>query len=127
MSAEENKVVIRRLFEEAVNQGDMTVVDERYAPDFVDHSALPGQLPGPAGIKDAVSAFRATIPDLKDTIDAMSDEGDRVLTQETWRGTNPSTGKQTTGTITHIFVFQDGKIVEEWSEGWESLSQLGIS
>ena len=118
MSLEENKARIHRLFEEAVNRQNVAVIDEMFAPTFVDHSAWPGQAPGPAGTKQALTDFYAAFPDLHVTLETVIAEGEQVATRETWHGTNATTGKQATGTVMHFFQFADGKIVEEWSEGW---------
>jgi predicted SnoaL-like aldol condensation-catalyzing enzyme len=61
MSTEENKVLLRRLFEEVWNQGNLATVDELLAADYVLHD--PAQLiRGPEGFKAYVSAFRAAFP-----------------------------------------------------------------
>jgi hypothetical protein len=44
MSTEENKALVRR-FLEAQNKGDLAALEEIIAPDFIDHSVLPGQGP----------------------------------------------------------------------------------
>jgi hypothetical protein len=41
-SAEENKALVRR-FVEAVANADLETLDELLAPDYVDHSLLPGR------------------------------------------------------------------------------------
>ena len=45
MSVEDHKSMIRHLFEEALNQRNVAVIDELFAPDFVNSSAWPGQAP----------------------------------------------------------------------------------
>ena len=46
MSAEdENKALVRR-FLEAFANGDLHTLDELLAPEFINHSPLPGQDPG---------------------------------------------------------------------------------
>lgn len=120
---ETNKGVVRRLFEELLNRGDLAVVDELYAKEFVDHSAGSGQTPGPAGIKQAVADFRGMFPDLKATVDDLIAEGDKVVSRETWRGTHKASGKAAVGEVIHIFRLEDGRVVEEWSKGWEWLDE----
>jgi ketosteroid isomerase-like protein len=44
MSTEENKALVRR-FLEAHASGDVDIVDEMLASDFVDHNLIPGQRP----------------------------------------------------------------------------------
>lgn len=38
----ENKAIVRRLMEEAINQKNMDIFYELVAPDFINHSAPPG-------------------------------------------------------------------------------------
>lgn len=51
MSTEANKNLIRRLIDEAQSQGNIAVVDELLADDFVDHTPLPGVPPTRVGVK----------------------------------------------------------------------------
>ena len=48
--SEENKAIVHRYVEEAINQRNMDVLDEIFAQGFVDHTAAPGQAPGVEGI-----------------------------------------------------------------------------
>jgi hypothetical protein len=52
VSAEEkNKALVRRLFEVAGAGVNSDVVDELLAPEFIDHSLLPGQKPDREGYR----------------------------------------------------------------------------
>lgn len=120
---EENKVLLSRLFEEALHQGNLTIVDESFSGDFVDHST-PDQLAGPQGVKDYFVAIRTGFPNIHVSIDDLLAEGDRVVVRSTWRGTHlggyeglAPTGKRVTRTLIQIFRVADGKIMEEWNEG----------
>jgi predicted SnoaL-like aldol condensation-catalyzing enzyme len=53
MSTEENKVLVRRFFEEVFNQRRLDRADEFVAPDYLDHAAVPGQGPGLEGARAA--------------------------------------------------------------------------
>ncbi len=55
MSTEENKTLIRRLFEEGINQNNPNVFDELIAPDFVNYDAPPGTGRGPEGMRQRVA------------------------------------------------------------------------
>lgn len=131
MSTAENKALIRRVFDEALNAGKLSLLDQLFASDFVDN-ATPEQRPGPQGVKDYFQSVRTGFPDMQVTIDDLIAEGDKVVVRTTWRGTHTGTyegiaptGKAITRTMIQIFCVADGKIQEEWSEGG-SLSELII-
>ncbi len=138
MSAEENKAILRRVAEEVFNQGNLSVVDELFASDYVLHDpGVPvGELRGPEAFKEQwVSMFRTAFPDLQMTIEDQVAEGDKVASRYVGRGTHQGelmgispTNKQVevTGTITSRFA--DGKIVEEWNnfDTMGMMQQLGV-
>ena len=65
MKAEENKGIVRR-FWGVWEEGNIDLVDELVAPDYVNHSpGIPGQPEGPERIKAVVSMFRGGMPDLR--------------------------------------------------------------
>ena len=134
MSTEENKAIVRRFYEELWNKGNVAAVDELLAPNILLHFDAPSDVPVSAemqlsleGIKQVVSEFRSTFPDLHYTIDLLVAEGDLVVSRVTAHGTHtgeyrgltykgmPPTGKQVTWTETHIYRLAAGKIVEYWS------------
>jgi serine phosphatase RsbU (regulator of sigma subunit) len=125
-SAEENKALVRR-FDEALTEGDLDVIRELLAPDFVDHRLLPGEEdPGPEGYIQGIAAVHAAFSDVGWIIeDQMAAEGDRVVSRLRLVGTHDRgeivgfapTGKRYEATAIVIHRIQEGKIVEEWSEG----------
>jgi predicted ester cyclase len=88
--AERNKAIIRRIFEEGLNQGNLAIIDELFDAGFVDH-ATPDQPPGPAGVKGYFASVRAGFPDIRVTIDDLIAEDARVAVRTTWRGTHLGT------------------------------------
>jgi serine phosphatase RsbU (regulator of sigma subunit)/predicted ester cyclase len=121
-SAEENKALARR-FLEAQDKADVEALDELLAPDFVDHTLLPGQVPGREGYIRMIVEDIAALSDVRTTIDYQAADGDMVITRQTsysthdrgeLRGLLP-TGREreTTGIVIHRI--SGGKIVEEWS------------
>jgi steroid delta-isomerase-like uncharacterized protein len=130
---ERNKTVARRVFEEIFTQGKLEVVDELYAPDFVNHG-----LHGDAGLKadrEATRGWRAAFPNLEMKAEKLIAEGDLVSVLWTARGTNtgngkglPPTGKSIEVHGVTIWRIVDGKIKEEWSAFDELavMQQLGL-
>jgi serine phosphatase RsbU (regulator of sigma subunit)/predicted ester cyclase len=125
MSAEENKVVVRRLIEEVYNRGNLDMADELLAPDYVDHTWPPGKYAGREGLKRSVAKQRAASSDLHITIEEQIAEGDKVVSWVISSGTHDRErflGLAPTGeriTMKHIFISRvvEGKIVEVWGVG----------
>jgi predicted SnoaL-like aldol condensation-catalyzing enzyme len=115
MMLEENKAIIRRLIEEIMNQGNLNVIDDLFAPTFVDRST-PDQPPGPEGVRAFVWQIRASIAHLHVEINDLIAEGDKVVIRTTWHGIAHVAG-EVQRTVIQIFRLADGKIVEEWNEG----------
>ena len=125
MSAEENKVVVRRLIEEVYNRGNLDIADELLAPDYVDHTWPPGKYAGRDGLKRSVAKQRAASSDLHINIEEQIAEGDKVVSWVISSGTHDRErflGLAPTGermTMKHIFISRvvEGKIVEVWGVG----------
>ena len=126
---EENKKIASRIIEEMWNKGDMTVVDELFATDFVLHAPGGKEIKGLEGQKQRVTNVRSLFPDIHMTIDDMIVEGDKVVSLITWRGTHSKFGKQVTVTGIVIQRFEGGKIVEAWtrSDYLSMYTQLGFT
>jgi steroid delta-isomerase-like uncharacterized protein len=109
MSTEENKVLSRRIFDEAASQGNFAVIDEAIAPTFV--------------------------PDLHYTLEEVVAEGEKVVVHWTATGTHqgdmmgiPPTGKAVKAPGITIFSFANGHIVDGRTV-WDALAflqQLGV-
>ncbi len=118
MSLEDNKAVIRRLYD-AFNTGDLKAMEDVLAPTVVDLTPKEGQAPGVEGFKERITEFRNGFPDLSLTIETIIAEGDRVAERVTVRGTHrgeflgiAATGKQVTANMMGFNQLADGKIVE---------------
>ena len=135
MSLEKNKALVRHLYEEALNKGNLAVVDEILAPNYVRHGLAPGAPPGPESTKQVFTMMRSAFPDLRITVEPMVGEGDKVAAQVTSRGTHKGefmgiapTGKQVTVTTIGIYRFAGSKLEEAWIQMDElgMLQQLGV-
>lgn len=91
-----NKEILRRHFEEVLNQGQLSVIDEIYSDRYVldapvqtDGSvAAHGETHGRDGLKRRVTLFRTAFPDIHFSVDNMLAEGNQVAVQYTFRGTH---------------------------------------
>lgn len=133
MSIEMNKGVVRRMFEEAWNRGDLAVVDVLLAPDAVDHHD-PDVPTFATHLKEQIVAHRRAFPDLRFTIEDIVGEGDRVAVRLTMTGTHeaafngiPATGRRIEIEHIHITRIVDGKGVDHWAamDTFGLLQQLG--
>ena len=91
VSATENKATARRVPDEVFSQGNLSVVDELFAPDYVLHDPgiLREELRGLEAFKEQwVSMFRTAFPDLRIVIEDQVAEGDKVATRYTGTGTH---------------------------------------
>jgi steroid delta-isomerase-like uncharacterized protein len=120
VSAETNKALVRRYFDEALNGRQVDVVDELAAIDFQEHDPLPGQREGREGLKDRVSMLVEGL-DPTFTIDDLIAEGDRVVVRWTNSATHsgtflgiPPTGRSCRFAGIDIFRLDGGQLVEHW-------------
>jgi len=124
MSAEENKAVARRWYEEGMAGGNLAVIDELFMPDFRDHNPqAQSSGVGRGGFKRFFEGAVASLKDVRVTVEDMIVEGDKVVARYTVRGTIegdfmgiPATGKAMTLTAIDILRFEDSKIAEHWGE-----------
>jgi steroid delta-isomerase-like uncharacterized protein len=135
MAAEQNKALIVRFVEEFFNRGNMGIVGEIFAPDFIEHEQLPPGIPnGREGVKVLTTMLRSAFPDFKATIDDILAEGDKVVIRMTWSGTQkgefmgvPATGKRVSIGVIDIIRVSGGMLVEHWGQmdSMGMMQQLG--
>lgn len=123
MSSEENKEIVRRVIDEIVNNGDLSLTDEVLASNYVYHFPT-HDISGPEGFKEFVTMMRTAFPDLHVTIEDLIAEGDKVAARVIMRGTfkGELNGKAPTGRklvfSEAVFVrFENGKEVEATAYG----------
>ena len=121
MSLEENKAIVRKMFE-ATNKRNLAVfnefVDEFAAVDVVDHTSQ-GEVQGREHWKQACAMVLQEYPDLLETIEDIIAEGDKVWIRfevtgthgGVYRGLAP-TGKKFTIRAVSIYRIVDSKVVE---------------
>lgn len=122
MSEGENKVLVRRWFEEGINKGNLAIIDELFDPEVVSHGHRTGDFRGTEdGPKRVITTFREAFPDIRFTIEDLITEDDKVVTRWTAQGTHDGeflgirpTGKQIQLGGIYIYRIAEGKIVEVW-------------
>src|ERR1700751_165680 len=120
MSTEDNKVLVRRFYEEGFNQRHLALVDELCTPDHLFHNT-PTTLHGREEFKQLLSLYLTAFPDARFTVEDELAEGDRVASRYTFRGTHQGelmgispTGKQVTVTGIIVNRIAGGKVEEGW-------------
>lgn len=128
--------LIKRFYTEVLEGGNLSLIDELTADDFVDHEeALPGQPPGKEGVRFFVNAIRSAFPDIKaKTIEPYLADGDMEACHVILTGTHggemagvPATGKTVEFGGTDIIRIVDGKAAEHWgtTDNMRLMQQLG--
>jgi predicted ester cyclase len=140
MTTEVNKLIVRRAYEEAMNNRDLDLVGELFSPDYVAHFPVQKPNHGVALLQELLSAFFEAFPDIVFTVDDQVAEGDRVVTRWSAKGTHKgpwrgyglgdgiaATGREVMFSATDIYRVADGRIVEEWNtlQGLDVLEQIG--
>lgn len=116
---EANIALVRRVADEVLSRGNLSVVDETFVPEFG------------ARWKQSVVTLRATFPDWHYTIEEALAIDDKVVIRVTAHGTHtgvpywckPATGKEATMGGIVILRLADGKIAQIWGQ-YDYLSQL---
>jgi serine phosphatase RsbU (regulator of sigma subunit)/ketosteroid isomerase-like protein len=119
---EKNRALVHR-FLMAHARGDLDALGQMLAPEFVDHSLLPGQIPGREGYLQSAAEQHAALSNMRYIIEYQATDGDMVISRLTMRATHDRgplfgvapTGKEWTTPIIVINRVSEGKIAEEWS------------
>jgi steroid delta-isomerase-like uncharacterized protein len=85
---QDNRTIVRRFIEEAINQGQIDSAAQFAWEDVVEQVPFPGQGPGLEGLKDVLRGMRAGFPDLRFSVEEQIAEGDKVVTRFEWTGTH---------------------------------------
>ncbi len=128
--------LIPRFYKEVLEGGNLSLVDELTADDYLDHEeALPGQPPGKEGIRYFIEMMRNAFPDLhvkeiEPALSAENMEACHVVLTGTHRGEMagvPATGKTVEFDCTDIIRVEDGKAAEHWgtTDTFRLMQQLG--
>ena len=115
MSADTNRELVERFYEEVVNERRLETIDELLSEDFVHN----GERRGRDGQRQTYEAFFAGFPDLRSEVVEILAAGDAVAVHRRWAGTHegPFQGVEPTGRrvefeSTAILKVRDGQISE---------------
>jgi predicted ester cyclase len=137
MTAEENKSVVRRFYDEVMGQGRVEVLDDLMVEGFIDHGeALFGSPQGRDTLRAGVEAVHGILPGLHVQLHEMVAEGDLVGVRGTMRCRHggaflgvAATGHELSWEGIAIFRLEDGRIAERWfnSDSISVVRQLGLA
>ena len=132
----ELKQIASRWIEEGWVKGNVLIVDELHAPDFVDRDPS-GREPTNAGFKKAIEEVYAAFPDFNCVVEDLVVEPESGKAAVRWSATGthkgkylnaPPTGKKIHFKGIEIITIKNGKITERWGEwnGIDLLQRLGV-
>lgn len=129
-----NKEIARKYPEEVISEGNLDLIDEIIADDYVEYnSARPEPLHGPDEVREYVSTLRTAVPDIRCGVEDLIAEGDMVVRRDRATGTHEGgfMGIEAAGEAVvegiHIHRIEDGQLVETWAQNdvMGLLQQLG--
>jgi predicted ester cyclase len=135
--SEQNKTIIRRLYDEVHSGGNLNIIDEIYAHDVEVHiPGLPEDPYGPAMIKELIRKIHEAFPGVMVTVEDLIAEHDKVVASVMWRG--PVLGRGQGASPRNplvawprldIYRIVNDRIVEQWADRDDlaALHQLGIT
>lgn len=129
MTTSENKAVVIRFNKESLEQGDVEVLKEIVANDFINHTAASTVPNNVDGLKQFIAMMHTGFSNFHIDIHEQVSENDIVATRKTIRATHTGeimgrlpTGKQVIFNVMDFVRLRDGKYVEHW--GQNNIMQL---
>ena len=132
--SKDNIAACKKFYKEVVNGGNIALIDELCAENFIEHEVFPGLTQDREGVKKFFTMMRTAFPDFKMDVEFMMTDGDKVACYITMTGTHkgefmgmPATGKAFSVKTIDIMRFENGKAVEHWgvTDGMTMMEQLG--
>ena len=114
MGAAENKVVMRRIIDEMINEKNLDAADELFSEEHELHPETPGIGRGGDGMKHAFAGLHEQFPDVRVTIESIVAEADMVAVRLSYSGTDAATGEPAMWPEMVFTRFSEGKAAESW-------------
>jgi steroid delta-isomerase-like uncharacterized protein len=132
MSEDARSMVTR--FYDGINAGNLGVIDELIADDFVEREEFPGISRDKEGVRQFFTIFRTAFPDMRMEAHEVLVDGDLACVRATMSGTHegdfmgmPPSGKRFEVTGFDMVRIRDGRVVEHWGvmDAMKMMQQLG--
>lgn len=119
--SKDKKELIRHAFEELIGRGNLAIIEETFATDYIAHAGEK-KYGGHAFIKRFVNQLRNAIPDiLVVEVNFLAQDTNTIVWQRTLRGTHkvemkgiPASGKKVQWIDMLVTRFDKDKIAEDW-------------
>lgn len=130
----ENKTLVKRVFEEILNNNNLKAADEVFHTDYTNYS-MPAPQKGPEGFKQVIGMFRGAFPDMHITVEEIIAEGNKIATRGYWTGTHngdfmgiAATNKSVKVPYIDMWVAENGRLKENWvqMDMVSCMQQLGV-
>ena len=136
MDTEQSRQLAHRFYEEALNQGNLVLLDQILSHEFVDHGASGDDATGIDAFRSFLKMVTGAFPDIHIHVEDTVAEGNKVAVRLAIHGTHKGvlmgniqpTGKQAAWTGIDILEVAGGKITARWSERnlLGLMQQLGV-
>jgi steroid delta-isomerase-like uncharacterized protein len=131
--SEDARTLVARFYD-GINAGDLGVIDELIADDFVEHEDFPGISQDKDGVRQFFTIFRSAFPDMRMDAHEVLVDGDLVCVRSTMSGTHegnfmgmPPSGKHFEVTGFDMVRIRDGEVTDHWGvmDAMTMMQQLG--
>ncbi len=120
---DQNIEIAMRLYGEVLNEGNLDVLNEIMAEDFIDHLASPEPLRSRAQFVEFLGMVTTAYPDIQLSVEEVIASGDKVVVRLSFTGTHSgpignveATGRKVRWTGIDIVEVREGLIRGRWSE-----------
>ncbi len=120
MTTDANKIIVRRFIKEVLGGGNIDLIDELLAPDYMNPSM---GVTNRTGFKTVISSLKASAPTRDFEIEDVVAEGDSVVFRGNMNVTLAS-GKKVSARVITYYRLVDGKIVEDEPISTPPLTEL---
>lgn len=129
------KALAMRVYDEVFNGGNLDLIDELLADDFVEHEQIPGLPANKEAPKVFMTMARNAFPDFRMTVQDVLQDGNKVIVRARAAGTHEGefmgmapTGKSFDISLIDIMEYEGDKMIGHWGvmDMAAMMNQLGV-